>query len=184
MLPDQIETEHLTLRPFSSDDSSAVFEYWQSDTNWPKFNASVPSNFTEEDATKFTLEMSARDRKNCPNWAIVHSGIVSGVVSLSFEQDHKICVLGYGIHGQLRGRGFSTEAARAVIDAAFGSYDQLQRVRAHTDAENEASMRVLHKVGFMREGTLRKNQFVKGQFRDEAIFGLLRNEWGEPQDDA
>ena len=184
MLPNQIETEHLTLRPFGRDDASAVFEYWQSDPNWPKFNASVPANFTEKDATNFTLEMSARNQEDRPNWAIIFSGKVSGVVSLSFEQNYQICVLGYGIHGQLRGRGFSTEAARAVIDAAFSSCDRLQRIRAHTDADNEASMRVLQKIGFMKEGTLRKNQFVKGQFRDEAIFGLLRSEWGETQDDA
>lgn len=167
----------MTLRPFRRDDASAVLEYWRSDIGWPKFNVSVPTDFGEKDAINFAVEMSERDRESRPNWAIVYCGQVSGIVSLSFEQDHQICVLGYGIHGQLRGRGFSAEAVRAAIGIAFSSYDRLQRIRAHTDAENAASMRVLYKVGFIKEGILRKNQYVKGQLRDETIFGLLRSDW-------
>ncbi len=100
-----------------------------------------------------------------------------GVVSLTFEQDHKIAVIGYGVHGQLRGQGFTTEAAQAVIRLAFDRVPQLERLRAHTDSENSGSIRVLEKLGFTHEGTLRKNQFVKGRLVDEAIYGLLREEW-------
>ena len=39
-------------------------------------------------------------------------------------------------------------------------------------------MRVIEKLGFSREGLLRNNQFVKGRLADEAIYGVLREEWG------
>ena len=179
MLPDQLETTSLILRPFTANDAAAVYKYWQSDSGWELFNASVPSDFSENDAKRFVAEMSNRSRKDQPNWAIVHQDLVVGVVSLTFEQDQRIAVIGYGIHGDLRGRGLSAEAARAVIDQAFSEYPRLNKIRAHTDGENSASIRVLQKLGFSREGTLRSNQFVKGRFCDEAVFGLLRDEWRE-----
>lgn len=177
MISNNLYTANLQLRPFSADDSAAVLAYWKSDPGWERFNASVPANFSENDAAQFVAEMQVRDRLHRPNWAIIHDGAVVGVVSLTFEQDHKIAVIGYGVHADLRGRGLSAEAASKVIDEAFSEHPDLTRLRAHTNAENKASMRVLEKLSFIQEGILRKNQFVKGHFSDEAIYGLLRAEW-------
>ena len=110
---------------------------------------------------------------------MVIDGRVSGVVSLTFEQGHRIAVIGYGIHGALRGQGLSGEAVKTVIDGAFRSYSMLQKIRAHTDSRNTGSIRVLEKLGFKREGILRSNQFVKGELTDEAIYGVLRKEWSD-----
>ena len=174
---ERLDTERLELRSFSVADGRDVFDYWSSDPNWARFNDSVPAEYTEADAEKFVAELISRDREIQPNWAVTLSGRVVGLVSLTFEQGHRIAVIGYGVHGAFRGRGLSCEAARAVIDAAFGTYPSLRKIRAHTDAENVASMRVLEKLGFLREGVLRSNQYSKGEFVDEAIFGLLRKEW-------
>ncbi len=177
MIPDQLKTTNLILRPFTPRDADAVYLYWQSDPGWERYNASVPANFTQADAAGFVEQMCARSHDDSPNWAVTHQDTVVGIVSLTFEQDHRIAVVGYGIHGDLRGRGFATEAVRAVLGKALQVYPQLGKIRAHTSAENVASMRVLAKLGFAQEGMLRSNQFVKGEFRDEAIFGLLREEW-------
>ena len=177
MIPHQLETARLILRPFKNSDSSSVFEYWQSDPAWERFNASVPENFGLPDAEEFIDMMLKRDRDVSPNWAIVHQGAVVGVVSLTFEQDHRIASIGYGIHSELRGRGVSVEGVSAVIGCAFKHYDDLRKIRALTSADNKPSHRVLQKLGFSHEGTLRQNQFVKNRFVDEAIFGLLREEW-------
>ncbi len=177
MTLDRFDTANLMLRPFTKEDASAVFAYWSSDSAWERFNATVPSNFTPYDAESFVAEMSARSRVDRPNWAVVHLGVVVGVVSLTFEHHFGIAVIGYGIHGDLRGRGFVVEAASTVIDQAFANYPQLEKIRAHTDWQNAPSRRVLEKLGFTHEGTLRSNQFIKGRFCDEAVFGLLRKEW-------
>ncbi len=177
MLPHRLQTTNLMLRPFTANDADAVYAYWKSDPGWERYNASVPLDFTQFDAQRFVDEMCARSRVASPNWAIVHEGTAVGVVSLSFEQAHRVAVIGYGVHGDLRGHGLSAEAVREVLTKAFDAYPQLGKIRAHTNAENAASMRVLEKLGFSREGVLRSNQFVKGQFSDEAVFGLLREEW-------
>lgn len=177
MIPEHLETEHLTLRPFTKDDANAVFEYWNSDPGWERNNASVPQDYSLADAHDFVAEMCARDRTHRPNWALVQKGVIIGVVSLTFEQDRRVAVIGYGVHADLRGRGLSVEAASAVIDEAFTHLVELQRIRAHTGVDNRPSMRVLEKLGFSHEGTLRKNTLAKGRLVDDVIYGLLREEW-------
>ncbi|TDJ40143.1 MAG: N-acetyltransferase [Gammaproteobacteria bacterium] len=179
MIPEQLSAERLKLRPFTPADGKSVFDYWNSDADWARFNKSVPDEYSEVDAEKFVADLVLRDRESQPNWALVIDGRVSGVVSLTFEQGHRIAVIGYGIHGALRGQGLSGEAVKTVIDGAFRSYSMLQKIRAHTDSRNTGSIRVLEKLGFKREGILRSNQFVKGELTDEAIYGLLRKEWSD-----
>ena len=177
MIPQRLHTERLELRPFTRGDARAVFDYWNSDPNWARFNQSVPAGYSETDAEKFVAELVSRDRESQPSWAVILNGKVVGVVSLKFEQSHRIAVIGYGVHGALRGQGLSGEASKAVVDAAFGSYPGLRKIRAHTDAKNVTSRRVLEKLDFLREGILRSNQYAKGEFVDEAIYGLLRSKW-------
>ncbi|MBD1877257.1 GNAT family N-acetyltransferase [Coleofasciculus sp. FACHB-T130] len=55
--------------------------------------------------------------------------------------------IAYGVDPEYQGRGYATEAARALVNFAFRS-GQVRLVRAHTWAENNASMRVLAKCGF------------------------------------
>ena len=179
MISSHLNTADLQLRPFSPDDAGDVLAYWQSDPGWEIFNASVPSNFAMSDATVFVAEICARSRGTQPSWAIVFQGSVVGIVSLTLEQSNSIAVIGYGVHGDLRGRGIAAAAASLIITEAFSCYPQLRKVRAHTDGENLPSMRVLEKLGFSREELLRNSQIVKGRLVDEAIYGVRREEWGK-----
>ena len=172
MIRNEICTERLTLKPFSEGDAAAVADYWNSDPNWSRFNESVPLDHTIRDAQKFVAEMISRDREDQPGWAVLLEGRVVGVVSLTFEQDHRVAVIGYGIHGGLKGRGISAEASTAVLKCAFDCYPQLQKVQARTDAKNTASIRVLDKLGFSREVI-----HAKGELVAETIYGLMRDEW-------
>jgi ribosomal-protein-alanine N-acetyltransferase len=69
-----------------------------------------------------------------------------------------------------------TEAAHAVLAWAYDTFD-LNRVQAETDTRNVASARVLEKLGFVREGTLREDCVVNGDVSDSWVYGLLRREW-------
>lgn len=83
---------------------------------------------------------------------------------------------GYVLASAAWGQGYATEAARAVLDWAFGALD-LNRVQSETDTRNLASARVLEKLGFQREGTLRQDCIVDGDVSDSWVYGLLRREW-------
>ena len=79
-----------------------------------------------------------------------------------------------------RGKGYGTEATRLIVDYLFLSKD-ITRIQAHTDARNLVSQTVLQKVGFKKEGIIRKSVFAKGEWRDRALFSILREEWKEPK---
>ncbi len=73
-------------------------------------------------------------------------------------------------------QGVATESTGALLRWAFGTPD-LNRVRAETDTRNAASARVLEKLGFVREGTLREDCVVAGEVSDSWVYGLLRRQW-------
>jgi RimJ/RimL family protein N-acetyltransferase len=84
--------------------------------------------------------------------------------------------LGYCLDDSAWGHGYATEGARALLGWAFDTLD-LNRVQAETDTRNVASARVLEKLGFVREGTLREDCIVNGEVSDSWVFGLLRRDW-------
>ncbi|GMA86662.1 hypothetical protein GCM10025868_19120 [Angustibacter aerolatus] len=84
--------------------------------------------------------------------------------------------MGYVLAERVWGRGYATEAARAVLRWAFDTLD-LHRVQAEVDTRNAASARVLQKLGFVLEGTLREDCVVAGEVSDTWVHGLLRREW-------
>jgi RimJ/RimL family protein N-acetyltransferase len=174
-LPPTIRTDRLELRPFRLPDGPAVFAYSR-DSDWAEYQQTTPSS--EREAERVVAEMLLRDWEDQPAYAIVRSGEVVGLVSLAFNAGHRIAVLGYGIRKDHRGLGLTGEAIRAVLAEAFTSYPQLTRVAANTDARNHASIRLLERLGFTHEGTLRSGGVTaKGELVDGAIYALLRSEW-------
>src|SRR3954470_901601 len=93
-----------------------------------------------------------------------------------WARDHRSAALGYCLDDAAWGHGYATEAAGAVVPWGFDTLD-LNRVQAETDTRNVASARVLAKLGFVREGTLREDCIVNGEVSDSWVFGLLRREW-------
>lgn len=87
--------------------------------------------------------------------------------------------MGWSIARPVWGRGLATEAARAVIDAAFKVHQDLNRIEATADTRNVASQRVMEKAGMRREGVPRQSRISRRELLDEAYFGILRNEWAE-----
>ena len=84
--------------------------------------------------------------------------------------------LWYLLRPERWGRGLVTEAVRALVDHGFRAL-ALHRVWASCLPENPASARVLEKVGFRREGLLRQNLRIHGEWRDSHLYALLAAEW-------
>ena len=92
----------------------------------------------------------------------------------------KMLELGYRLVPSERGKGYCTEAAQLMVDYLFLSKD-ITRIIATTHTKDVASQKVLEKVGFKREGTLRKTYLLRGERTDMFIFSILREEWKEPK---
>ena len=88
--------------------------------------------------------------------------------------------IGYFLLPNERGKGYGTEALKTMVDYLFLS-KEVVRIQVQTDVRNVVSQKVMEKVGFKREGTLRKDFFMKGQWVDAYIYSILREEWKEPK---
>jgi RimJ/RimL family protein N-acetyltransferase len=69
-----------------------------------------------------------------------------------------------------------TEACRVLLALAFDGLG-LHRVMARVDARNDASARVLRRLGMRQESHLRENEWFKGEWSDELDFAMLEDEW-------
>jgi len=90
--------------------------------------------------------------------------------------DYRSASMGFCLDDAAWGHGYATEAAGALLQWAFDTLD-LNRVQAEADTRNAASARVLEKLGFVCEGTLREDCVVNGEVSDSWVFGLIRREW-------
>ncbi|MEU3401118.1 GNAT family N-acetyltransferase [Streptomyces filamentosus] len=174
----ELHTARLRLRPFTDADAAPLYalhgsahmmRYWDSP---PWSEPARAQRFLavcrriEEEGTGARV---AVDR--------LSDGAFLGWCGLTgWDPDFRSASLGYAFDADAWGRGYATETAHAVLRWAFDTLD-LNRVQAETDTRNAASARVLEKLGFVREGTLREDCVVDGVVSDSWVFGLLRREW-------
>lgn len=175
-LPAEIETDRLRLRPWRLGDAEDVLAYAQ-DPEWSRYIRLLPVPYTREDAERFIARQLVRDPINHQAWAFELDETVVGGVDLRFKFEHSLCEIGYSLARVHWNRGICTEAARAVIDAAFSTYSDLNRIHARADNRNAASQRVMEKLGMTKEGVLRMSRVERGEALDEAWFAILRPEW-------
>ena len=84
--------------------------------------------------------------------------------------------IGFALRRDHWGRGYMSEATHTLLQFAFEKLG-LNRVEADVDPRNEASIRLLERLGFQREGYLRERWLVDEEINDTVFYGLLRREW-------
>ncbi len=80
--------------------------------------------------------------------------------------------LGYWMGEAYAGRGYMTQAVRAVLDHAFGTL-ALRRIEAACLPNNSRSIRLLERVGFRQEGIARAYLQINGRWQDHAFYAIL-----------
>jgi RimJ/RimL family protein N-acetyltransferase len=105
------------------------------------------------------------------------AGTLVGDVLLALRSvEHQTVEVGYLFAPQHGGRGYATEAVRALLDLAFGQLGA-RRVTARVDSRNVRSCALLERLGLRREALLVENAWFKGELASEADYGLLAREW-------
>ncbi|WP_137824689.1 GNAT family N-acetyltransferase [Brevibacterium sp. 2SA] len=184
MLPTPtLTTDRLRLRPFAEADAEALYalqsnarvlEYWDSPpwtdrTMIARFMDGCRSMAENGTGARVAVERSA------------DAAFIGWVTFNSWNPDFRSGSLGFCFAEEVWGRGYATEAAGALLAWAFDALD-LNRVQAEADTRNIGSARVLEKLGFRREGTLREDCIVAGVVSDSWVYGLLRREWDHGSD--
>lgn len=176
-----LETERLRLRPFAEGDAEAIYAL-QSDAHVLRYWDSPPWTDPEE-ATRF-IARSATMAQEDSGVRVVIEGRSEGdflgwVAFNSWNPEFRSASLGYCLTEAAWGHGYATEAAGALLGWAFETLD-LNRVQSEADTRNRPSARVLEKLGFVLEGTLREDCIVNGDVSNSWVYGLLRREWRAP----
>ncbi len=135
-----------------------------------------PYPYTEEDGRRY-LAAAAADERNY-HAAICEDDVLIGGIGLVLGDDvHRgTAELGYWLGPSHWGRGVATQAVGLVVREGFTRLG-LRRIWAGVYESNPASMRVLVKNGFRREGVLRRAVTKRGRILDQHLFALLREEW-------
>jgi ribosomal-protein-alanine N-acetyltransferase len=180
-----LRTARLRLRPFTSADADALFalhssayvlRYWDAPPWSERARAErfiAACGRMAEEGSGARLAMDRVSDKAFIGWC----GLTR------WNPDYRSASMGYCLDDAAWGHGYATEAGRALLQWAFDTLD-LNRVQAETDTRNAASARVLEKLGFVREGTLREDCVVNDEVSDSWVYGLIRRQWRPPNHPA
>jgi RimJ/RimL family protein N-acetyltransferase len=173
-----LRTERLILRPFALSDAADIQRLageWEiADTT---LNISHPYEDGMAEEWIATHKPRFEEGKLC-NFAITlrDSGDLVGAMGLVITRRFDHAELGYWTGKPYWGKGYCTEAARAVIDYGFTHLD-LHRIHASHMTRNPASGRVMENIGMKREGVLRGHVKKWDKYEDLVVYAILRHEW-------
>lgn len=171
-------TERLVLRPFRRGDEAAVLAY--------RRRADVCRYIPADPMTEAAAADFVTDRMNATRiaadgdrivFAVELDGQVIGDVLVRVGQlADRQAELGWVFNPAFHGHGYATEAARELIELAFGPL-RMHRAWAQLDPRNAASARVCERLGMRYEAHLRRDMWLKGEWTDSAIYAILESEW-------
>jgi ribosomal-protein-alanine N-acetyltransferase len=169
-----LTTARLVLRPFRSADASTV-QRLAGAREIAATTLTVPHPYPDGAAEEWIATHAGAwaERKGLTLAVTLREdGALVGAVGLALVTSDRRAELGYWIGVPWWSRGFATEASRALLDFGFGALG-LHRIMARHMAGNEASGRVMQKLGMTREGILRQHTLKWGVFEDLVIYAVL-----------
>lgn len=169
----RIECELCVVRDWRSSDEAALVAAANNRNVWRNLHHRFPHPYTAADARQWFSMLSAMTEPT--SWAIEVDGIAAGGIGVDLGEgiDIRTGHFGYWLGEQYWGRGIMSAAVRAVSEYAV-SHFRLVRLESPVFSWNPASMRVLEKAGFSREGVLRKSVFKDGQLIDKVLYALVQ----------
>jgi ribosomal-protein-alanine N-acetyltransferase len=174
--PKRIETERLTLRIPSLADAEAIFREYAQDPEVTRYLIWEPHRAINETLEFLSHCVSAWQKESgFPN-VITLEGRDSAIGMIDIRPDGFKVEMGYVLGRAYWGKGYMTEAVRALVDWAL-SQEEIYRVWAICDVDNLASARVLEKAGMQREGLLRReiiHPSVSSQPRDCYLYAIVK----------
>jgi ribosomal-protein-alanine N-acetyltransferase len=176
------------LRPFRLRDASAWSALRIRNEEWLRpWEARQPSALSWEEqhsqvAFAALLRVLGKEARlgRCLPFALLYDGTLAGQVTVSpiLRGGTQSGSVGYWIDSRLAGRGLMPTALAMVVDHCF-QVAGLHRVEANVRPDNTASLRVLEKLGFRREGLQERLLLIDGTWRDHLSLAVTAEEQPE-----
>jgi RimJ/RimL family protein N-acetyltransferase len=179
-VPSTIETERLRLRAFETGDLDALHSIYAR----PDVVRYLYEGPRSRDGSRALLERKMRVRAiredgDTVSYAIElrdAGALVGDCIVRLLSAAHRQGEIGFVVHPDHQGRGYATEAGRAMLGVAFDRLG-LHRVVGRLEARNAASARVLERLGMRPEAHLVENEWIKDEWQSELIYAILDREW-------
>jgi RimJ/RimL family protein N-acetyltransferase len=181
----RIESERLVLRRFRDSDLE-LFVAYRNDPEVARYQSW--DSFDEREARAFIREMASGQPGVPGDWfqfAIEskEAGVLVGDCALQVDgQEPYRAEIGFTLAREHQGKGFASEAVSRLLDYAFDTLE-LHRIVAIADCRNEPSWTLLERVVLRQEGHFLKSVWFKGEWSDEYLYAVLKDEWLRKRED-
>jgi len=168
----KLTLKNCIIRPYERGDELSIVRHANNRNIWINLRDRFPHPYTLAHARAW-IEQEIRSREE-NNWAIEVDGHAGGGIGLAPREDvNRLCAeIGFWLGESYWGRGIMTEAVGAVTRYAFETRGFI-RVFAEVFEWNSASMRVLEKCGYTREGVLRSSATKDGKVIDQVLYAIV-----------
>jgi aminoglycoside 6'-N-acetyltransferase len=181
---EELRTERLVLRLMNDGDLQDVHD-WMSDPDVVRYQLYEPRSLElvqehidkvkvatrlekADDFVEFAIELPASETDRAR---------VIGCLYFRLESvENSTAEIGWALTAAFQGKGYAAEAARAVLDVAFGPME-LHRVIANLDPRNGASIALCLRLGMRHEALHLEDLWFKGEWGDTGIYAILDREW-------
>jgi [ribosomal protein S5]-alanine N-acetyltransferase len=182
----KIELGDIYLRFVEPDDAVVALAYLERNREFFRpFDPYRPPEHFSEGGQRTLLEASAKRRMEGDEYpfgiflsaddSLIGRVTLSNIVRRAFQNAY----IGYSLDRDHNGRGFMTAAVSATVDYAFGP-GELHRVQAAVMPDNVASIRVVEKAGFRKEGFAPNYLRINGRWRDHNLYATTVEDRGTP----
>ena len=183
-MPDEGFTElagpRVTLRRFQPGDLAKFVAYRSAEAvaRFQSWDAPYP----REEGERFILQLAKQHPDTAGEWfqfAVVLGSarkLIGDCAAMPHADDPRQCDIGFTIYTEHQGHGYATEAVSLLLAYLFATRGK-HRITAYCDSRNVASAALLERLGMRREGHLRESTWAKGEWTDDLVYGLLRDEW-------
>jgi [ribosomal protein S5]-alanine N-acetyltransferase len=163
----------LRVRNWRRDDLDCLLRYANNSKIAGNLRDQFPHPYTRRDAIDYLNYV--RGSQTALSFAVEFAGDAIGGIGFKpgIDISRLSMEMGYWLGEPFWGRGLMTRAVTAASDWAFDHY-KVVRLFATTFAHNTASMRVLEKSGFQREGILRRSAIKNGEILDQVLYAKVR----------
>ena len=173
-----LQTQRLTLRQMSQDDLSEIFALYSDDLVTQFID--IESISTKDEAQELLdFFLTHYTNKNAVRWAITEqpSNELIGTIGFNgFDRQASFTEIGYDLMPQYWRNGIMSEAILAVLTYGFNTLN-LHGIEANVTLGNQASEKLLEKLGFTREGVLRDRMYIRGAHHSLIYYSLLQSEY-------
>jgi len=172
-----LETKRLILRPFRPEDAPKILTYL-SDARISFTMHSIPHPCTMEWVQAYLRRAQEDVEHGRYHFAIdlkTERQLV-GRINIRVQAEHQHAEIGYWMGVPHWDAGYTSEAGQRIVRFGFADLG-LHRIMGTCFSRNQASARVLQKIGMHHEITMRQDWFKDGVFEDSDVYGILRSEW-------